>query len=129
MHSPNRLRRSLALAVAGLALAISAAPAANADPDPDLLVPFTLDCGSAGSFAVAVHAYAPLPKPIFVLDDTRVFRISSLSIAEVNGGAPLFLAPGLLASAVPQLTCHFVGTLTGRHFTVTGFLTPAGASA
>lgn len=98
---------------------------ANADPNPDFLTRFTIDCGSAGSFKVGVNNHAVLPKPIFVLDDTTVFRIASLSIQEVNNGEPLFYASGLFNSDVDLITCHFIGSETGRHFTVVGFFTPA----
>jgi opacity protein-like surface antigen len=119
------MRRCLAVAVLAVVLAGLASSPASADPNPDFLTTFTLDCGTAGSFSVGVQTKAPAPKPIFVLEDGSVFRVSSLAIAEVNNGAPLFYVPGLFDSGLPQLTCTFIGAETGRHFTVTGFFTPA----
>lgn len=96
----------------------------SAAPPEETLTPFTLDCGSSGSFQVGVHQ-GGFAKPIFVLNDNKLFRVSSLAIEEVNNGEPIFNAPGLIKSDIDQLTCHFVGAQTGRHFTVTGFFTPA----
>lgn len=99
----------------------------RAAPPSDSLNHFTLNCGSAGSFEVGVHT-GGFAKPIFILNDNRVFRVSSLAIEEVNNGEPIFNAPGLFKSNVEQLTCHFIGAETGRHFTVTGFFTPANSN-
>src|SRR5213594_1108301 len=99
------MRRYLGISIIALALIGFAARAASADPNPDFLTRFTLDCGTSGSFSVGVNNHANATKPIFVLDDTAVFRISSLAIAEVNNGEPLIFIPGLFRSDVPQLIC------------------------
>jgi hypothetical protein len=54
-------------------------------------------------------------------DSTSIFQSTSLTI----DGQLIFAEPGFIQNGQPQLTCTFIGAITGRHFTVTGFFTPA----
>ena len=56
-----------------------------------------------------------------VSDSTRIFQSTSLTIERQL----IFAEPGFTQNGRVQLTCTFVGVATGRHFTVTGFFTPA----
>jgi len=112
--------RLMATGLVGLALGFGMASAATADPNPDLTPAksFNLDCGSAGVFPV-VFVESNLGT-FHVVDSTSIFQSTSLTI----DGTLIFAEPGFTQNGLPELTCTFIGALTGRHFTVTGFFTP-----
>jgi hypothetical protein len=106
--------------VAALAL-LSIPSIAAADPNPDLTPArtFNLDCGTAGTFPV-VFVESNLGTFHVTGDSTQIFQSTSLTIE----GTLIFAEPGFNKNQLPQLTCTFIGVVTGRHFTVTGFFTP-----
>lgn len=112
--------RWLIAAVATLLLALGA-PQASADPDPDFTPAksFNLDCGSAGTFPVA-FVESNLGTFHVQGDSTSIFQTTSLTI----DGRLIFAEPGFDHNNRNQLTCTFIGVVTGRHFIVTGFFTP-----
>jgi hypothetical protein len=114
-------KRLLAAGLATAALVFGAAQVAIADPNPDLTgaKSFDLDCGSAGSFPV-VFVESHLGTFHVTGDSTSIFQSTSLAI----DGTLIFAAPGRNHNGLPELSCSFVGVVTGRHFTVTGFFTP-----
>jgi hypothetical protein len=117
---PFLLMRLAVIGLAGLALSFGIASSAAADPNPDLTPArsFNLDCGTAGIFPV-VFVESNLGT-FHVVGTTSIFQSTSLTI----DGTLIFAEPGSDRNAVAELTCGFVGVLTGRHFTVTGFFTP-----
>jgi hypothetical protein len=110
-----------ALLAAGFLVGVGAAPA-SADPNPDLTPAksFDLNCGGAGTFTV-VFVESNLGTFHVVGGSTSIFQSTSLTI----DGQLIFAEPGFIQNGQPQLTCTFIGAITGRHFTVTGFFTPA----
>jgi hypothetical protein len=117
------MRRSLLLVVLVVVLAggVGRSPHAAADPNPDLANAkhFVLDCGAAGRFDV-VFVESGLGT-FHVTDGTGIFQSTSLAI----DGVLIAAEPGFLKNGRGQVTCTFVGVVTGRQFTVTGFFTPA----
>ena len=107
--------------VAASALLLSMPSIAAADPNPDLTPArsFNLDCGSAGTFPV-VFVESHLGTFHVTGDSTQIFQSTSLTIE----GTLIFAEPGFNHNQLPELTCTFIGVVTGRHFTVTGFFTP-----
>jgi len=107
------------LLVASLAATLGA-PLVSADPNPDLTGArsFELDCGTAGTYSV-VFVESGLGT-FHVVGDTRIFQSTSLTIE----GQLIRSEPGFAHNGISQLTCSFIGALTGRLFTVTGFFTP-----
>jgi len=105
----------------GLACAGALATPAIADPDPDLTPArsFDLDCGAAGIYPVT-FVESGLGTFHVTGDSTAIFQSTSLTIE----GQLIRTTPGLGLSRHRQLTCTFIGVLTGRRFTVTGFFTP-----
>ena len=118
MHDDETLRSS-GLAIS--ALVFGAAQAASADPNPDITraKSFNLDCGSAGAFPV-IFVESHLGTFHVTGDSTSIFQSTSLTIE----GPLIFAEPGSNHNGLPELTCSFIGVVTGRHFTVTGFFTP-----
>ena len=112
--------RRIAIGLVALALGFGVASAASADPNPDLTPArsFNLDCGSAGVFPV-VFVESHLGT-FHVVDSTSIFQSTSLTI----DGTLIFAEPGFSSNGLTELTCTFIGVVTGRHFTVTGFFTP-----
>jgi hypothetical protein len=94
---------------------------ASADPDPDFArtKSFNLDCGSAGTYPVD-FVESNLGTFHVLGDSTMIFQTTSLTIE----GQLVFAEPGFDHNNRDQLTCTFIGVVTGRHFTVTGFFTP-----
>ena len=115
-------RAILLIAVAAmLVMALAQAPVANADPDPDFdrAKSFNLNCGDAGIFPV-VFVESNLGTFHVTGGSTSIFQSTSLTI----DGTLIFAEPGFKTNGRPQLTCSFIGVVTGRHFIVTGFFTP-----
>jgi hypothetical protein len=108
--------------VGALASTVMAAPQASADPNPDFhrAKSFDLDCGADGTYRV-VFVESHLGTFHVLGDSTRIFQSTSLTIA----GELIFAEPGFQKNHRSQLTCTFIGVVTGRQFTVTGFFTPA----
>jgi len=116
----------LSLILGGLFVgSLAVAPRVAADPDPDFdrAKHFDLDCGAAGTFDV-VFVESHLGTFHVLGDSTRIFQSTSLTIE----GELIFATPGFDANGRDLLTCTFIGAATGRHFTVTGFFTPARGS-
>src|SRR5512146_395009 len=103
-------------ALAALTVSLVAAPIALADPDPDLTPArsFVLDCGADGSYTV-VFVESNLGTFHVTGNSNSIFQSTSLSIE----GVLLFAEPGFGTNGRPEVTCSFVGAVTGRHFTVT----------
>ena len=80
---------------------------------------FNLDCGSAGTFPV-VFVESHLGTFHVTGDSRQIFQSTSLTIE----GTLIFAEPGFNRNQRPELTCTFIGVVTGRQFTVTGFFTP-----
>lgn len=113
--------RLIATGLVALALGFGLSSGALADPDPDLnpnARSFNLDCGSAGVFPV-VFVESHLGT-FHVVGSTSIFQSTSLTI----DGNLIAAEPGSSKNGRPELTCTFIGVVTGRHFTVTGFFTP-----
>jgi hypothetical protein len=110
----------LTIALTLLPLAFGVGPA-SADPNPDFAraKTFDLNCGEAGTFRV-VFVESHLGTFHVLGDSTSIFQSTSLTIE----GQPIFAEPGFSRNGRDQLTCTFIGAVTGRHFTVTGFFTP-----
>jgi hypothetical protein len=114
------VRRFALLLSIGLVLVFGVAPA-DADPNPDVAgaKAFDLNCGDTGTFRV-VFVESHLGAFHVVGESTSIFQSTSLTIE----GEPIFAEPGSSKNGRAELSCRFVGTLTGRLFTVTGFFTP-----
>ena len=108
-------------ALVALTASLIAAPIASADPNPDIAPArsFVLDCGADGSYTV-VFVESNLGTFHLTGDSKSIFQSTSLTIE----GVLIFAEPGFGQNGRPQVTCTFVGVLTGRLFTVTGFFTP-----
>jgi hypothetical protein len=123
VHRRGALKvRLLIAALAGSVAALGAPQVAAADPNPDLTPArsFNLDCGTAGTFPV-VFVESHLGTFHVTGDSTSIFQSTSLTI----DGTLIFAEPGFNQNGTQELTCTFIGVVTGRHFTVTGFFTPS----
>jgi hypothetical protein len=114
------MRKLVVLLGLAVLLALGAVQA-SADPNPDLAgaKSFDLNCGDAGTFPV-VFVESHLGTFHVLGDSTSIFQSTSLTI----DGQLIFAEPGFSQNERDQLTCSFIGALSGRHFTVTGFFTP-----
>ena len=115
------VRRFVLLLSVGLVLVLGVA-SADADPNPDVAgaKTFDLNCGDTGTFRV-VFVESHLGTFHVVGESTSIFQSTSRTI----DGEPIFAEPGPSKNGRAELSCTFTGALTGRHFTVTGFFTPA----
>lgn len=114
------MRKLAVLLGVGVLLGLGAVQA-SADPNPDFAraKSFDLNCGDAGTFPV-VFVESHLGTFHVLGNSTSIFQSTSLTIE----GQLIFAEPGFSQNKRDQLTCSFIGVVTGRHFTVTGFFTP-----
>jgi hypothetical protein len=115
------MRKLVVLLGLGVFLALGAVPAA-ADPNPDFAraKSFDLNCSDSGTFPV-VFVESHLGTFHVLGDSTSIFQSTSLTI----DGQLIFAEPGFSRNERDQLTCSFIGAVSGRQFTVTGFFTPS----
>jgi hypothetical protein len=116
------MRKRLLPVIVAMGIAAALAAPAFADPNPDLAgaKSFDLNCGSAGTYAV-VFVESGLGTFHVAGDSTAIFQTKSLSI----DGQLIRTTPGFEPNGRTLVACTFTGVVTGRHFEVTGFFTPA----
>ncbi len=115
--------KRISLLLAFCALALSAVPAAAAPTKGAQPVHITLACDDGSTVPVVVQLSSTAAQ--HVVGSTSLFVIKQYVIVDPTTGTSTTYTSGIQGFDADDLvTCTYVGPVSGRLFTVTGFFTP-----
>jgi hypothetical protein len=116
-------RGTLALVLTAALLTVPGAGAAAADPANDHTLAITLAC-DGGRTVDAVFELSSADA-FHLVDIESNFLWKSLSFLDAASGQTVTITRGVQGGGHDLVTCTYTGPVSGNHYTVEGFFTPA----